>query len=169
MQNLEERQILIIICILRKFKNTMRTNLNIIIIYKNIMNINKEALEEFNNLIELFMEDMCDSMPNDINIRKYKGMIELANKFTKLKGAEAFGYYVMPYKDRIEACDEGFMLNSNIETELASKNMEYSEYNILEALRFKEHWTNTDMSEHDKACVWGYLHSLIKLYEKIYN
>ena len=145
----------------------MRTNLNIIIIYKNIMNINKEALEDFNNLIELFMEDMCESMPNDIKIRKYKGIIELANKYTKLKGAEAFGYYVMPYKYRIEACDEEFMLNSNVETELVSKNMEYSEYNILEALRFKDMWMNTEVSEHDKACVWGYLHSLIKLYEKI--
>lgn len=133
------------------------------------MSINKEALDDFNHLIELFMEDMCDTMPNDIKIRKYKGMIELANKYTKTKGADAFGYYVMPYKDKIEACDERFMLNSNIETELSSKNMEYSEYNILETLRFKELWMDTNVSEHDKACVWGYLHSLIKLYEKIYN
>ncbi len=142
----------------------MRFNLNNIFLLLNMTNINKEALEEFNELIELFMEEICEYIPNDINIRKYKCMIELSNKYTKLKGFEAFGHYVIPYREKIEACDENFMLNSNIKTELTSKNMEYDEYNILEALRFKNLWTDKNITHHTKACIWGYLNSLIKLY-----
>ena len=133
---------------------------------KNKLNILK--LREFNSLIEEFMEDLTDAYPENINFRVYQRGIEFCNQANLKKGYESFGYYVLPYENKIRERDESFFLETNdIKKELTTQKLEVDEQSIINMLHLKDLWINPKTPKSDKDCVWNYLNNLITLYKQV--
>ena len=119
---------------------------------------NSQYLSAFNNLVIKFNDDLITTFPEENDFKVYKRAIEFINSKNNKKICSLFKNYMILYRKKILEKDESFFLNNDYVDIVKNSQSEGVEKIIL---KLKNYWTT--LSETNKASIWEYLISLIKL------
>lgn len=126
-------------------------------------------LTDFNDLVEMMLEDMEETFPDHKQLTKYKISVGMARKANPRLILNGFYMYMNPFRDRILKCDEDFFLNTTTREYIEKQHYkdingsELSQQKIDEAMNLKKIWMDPKTTTRDKACIWAYFHQLIHL------
>lgn len=118
------------------------------------------VLAAFNNVIMKFIEDLIETFPEEKEFKVFKNGLLLLKKTNPRKVLELFKYYSINFKEQINKQDETFFINTDSAT--LSESSDNYVTKILDKL--KVYWNL--LSDTNKAKIWQYLNTLIKLSEK---
>lgn len=125
--------------------------------------MNKTILSAFNNTLNMFIQELINSYPQEREFVLFKNTISLIRKANPKKILVLFNNYIEPYVNNIKNKNEVFFLNETY-SDLVEENIK----DTNNAWRFidnlKQYWKNT--SEINKNIIWKYLNTLITLSEK---
>lgn len=125
--------------------------------------MNRTILTAFNNTLNMFIEELISSYPQEREFVLFKNTIALIRKANPKKILVLFNEYIEPYVVNIKDKNEVFFLNESY-SDLVEENVK----DTNNAWRFidnlKQYWRKT--SETNKDVIWKYLNTLITLSEK---
>ena len=125
--------------------------------------MNRTILTAFNNTLNMFIEELISSYPQEREFVLFKNTIALIRKANPKKILVLFNEYIEPYVVNIKDKNEVFFLNESY-SDIVEENVK----DTNNAWRFidnlKQYWRKT--SETNKDVIWKYLNTLITLSEK---
>lgn len=116
-------------------------------------------LTAFNNNLNLFVNELIQSYPQEHNFSIFKNMISLMQKVNPRKVLILFIEYISPYKQKILERDESFFLEENYDTIM--KTVDDRENAWLLMNKLKLYWKDTNNA--NKDIIWKYFKQLITL------
>ena len=127
--------------------------------------MNRTILTAFNNTLNMFIEELIRSYPQEKEFMLFKNTVSLMRKANPKKILILFNEYIAPYVGKIKSKDENFFLKESysdlVETEenIKDKNNAWKFISNL-----KQYWKDT--SDSNKKIIWKYLNTLITLSER---
>lgn len=120
-------------------------------------------LTAFNNLIFKFTDDLIETFPEENDFKVYKRALTILKSANAKKMCVIFKSYSQIYREKILNHDESFFL-ANDYSEIKEAN---DDENTVEQVinKLKKYWG--ELSDENKAKIWKYLETLIKLSDLI--
>ena len=120
-------------------------------------------LTAFNNLIFKFTDDLIETFPEENDFKVYKRALTILKSANAKKMCVIFKSYSQIYREKILNQDESFFL-ANDYSEIKEAN---DDENTVEQVinKLKKYWG--ELSDENKAKIWKYLETLIKLSDLI--
>lgn len=115
------------------------------------------CIKAFNNLILQFLGELIRLFPDEKDIIVFESKVNILSKTNPRMLVEEFMEYVLPYKEKIMACDEDFFLNL--------ENLNLNKEAHQKGLSFKHLYQNSD--KRTKATIIAYFQKLIKFGEMV--
>jgi len=116
-------------------------------------------LGAFTNQMVAFSSELCESFPEDADLKLALNMVMLMKKANPRKLADLFDRHVSCFRDRITAKDETFFMEETFDD--LGNNLGKSEYTGTLVTQLKAHWG--DMTDTNKEAIWKYFFVLFKL------
>lgn len=120
-------------------------------------------LTAFNNLIFKFTDDLIETFPEENDFKVYKRALTILKSANAKKMCVIFKSYSQIYREKILNQDESFFLTNDY-SEIKEAN---DDENTVEQVinKLKKYWG--ELSDENKAKIWKYLETLIKLSDLI--
>ena len=107
-----------------------------------------ETIIKFNNILKVFLNELCDMNLKNNMIKSNKDIIDNYVNKEKEQVLMVFIKYVLPYYEHIQKKDENFFLNHDFQKEIKAEKA--SVVSLDDIFSFKKSWNFLENSDKEK-------------------